>query len=745
MSRMAIARALNLAPDQRPDLRAALRELIAGGMVTEGKNGLLRLRSGNRGALTGILRFRNGGGAHFTPDRNQPENRTALLALGLDPDRTDRIFVPPFDTGVALPGDRVAITAAVIENSDRTPVVGRVVEILERSRRPFVGTLARKGRSLALVPDDPAMPGPFDIRIPEGSPAKPGHAVLAVPDSWESQSQRPLARVIETIGPADTPGLAMLTIIHKFGLPTDFSAAALNEAASWPASIPPEEIKSREDWRDREVITIDPTDARDFDDAIAVTPLPGGGWELAVHIADVSYYVRPGTAVDREAESRGNSVYLADRVLPMLPESLSNGLCSLQPGVDRLTRVAVLSFDARGRRTKARFARAVIHSRRRFTYEEAFQEMKASDPKLRSPVLDRAWPLASLLRRRRFEAGSLDLDFPEVRAVLDPHGRPVGLRTTHNDESHQLIEEFMLAANEAVARFLRDSQVPAVYRVHEDPDEEKLSEFAAQLAAAGIAAGDLTRRAELQRLLTVLKGRADGHALKIALLKSLKRAVYMAEPRGHYGLAKSNYTHFTSPIRRYADLIVHRALGGLLAKQGHPAERIERLPGQSRMAEIAEHLSTTERTAAEAEQESQRLMQTEYFASLLKLTPTPTFPAAVVEARRLGVFVELAEFPIRGLVRPEDFPDGDFRFDPAAARFASRRPRGQLQPGTPVTVSPCRVDRDRRLIDFRITSLGTAHRPAAGPGRRQRTSPGNQGHPPRRETRRAQRRNRKSH
>jgi ribonuclease R len=667
----------------------------------------------------GTLKFLNTGGAQFSPDQNDPENRGLLLELGLDPARADPIYVPTHDTSVALPGDRVTIKAVPNRLSDRSAVAGRVMRILERSGRTFVGTLVKAGHSLALNPDDPAMPERFEVRANDETVARAGHKVVARLETWETVSRRPVARLVKDLGPPDTPGLAILTLIHKYGLPTEFPAAVVKEAAQWSATIPREEIAAREDWRDRDVITIDPTDARDFDDAIAVTPLSGGGWELAVHIADVSYYVRPGTALDREAAERGNSVYLADRVIPMLPESLSNGLCSLQPGVERLTRVAVLTFDAKGRRTKARFARAVIRSQRRFTYEEAYLEMKATEARLRSAVLDRAWPLASLLRRKRFAAGSLDLDFPEVRVVLDERGQPVGLRTTHNDESHQLIEEFMLAANEAVAKFIKDSQVPGLYRVHEDPDEEKLAEFSFQLASAGIRAGDLTHRAELQRLLGALKGRADSHALKLALLKSLKRAVYHAEPLGHYGLAKANYTHFTSPIRRYADLVVHRTLGDLLAKEGASAETPERLPSQTRMADIAEHLSVTERTAAEAEQESQRLMQTEYFAGLLRLKQPPQFSAAIVEVRRMGVFVELTEFPIRGLVRPEDFPEGDFLFDGAAGRFYSRHPRYSFRPGTPVAVIPWRVDRARRLIDFRIVVEGpTPPRHASRKGKR---------------------------
>lgn len=701
LTKSGLARALDVPPDGRAAFRDTLRALEEEGKILCGKKRLYTLRGNTPGGLAGTITFLNSGGAHFSPDPHDAENKPALRTLGLAGVKNARIFVREGDTANALPGDRVVARVAPSKFEGDAPQA-RVLKVLERSQRPFVATLQKRGHDFSLKPDDPAMPEWFDVKAGEESIAQPGHKVLALAERWDEGARRPLARLVKSLGPADTPGLAILAIIHKHGLPTEFPRDVEHEAASFPNALPKEEAARREDWRGREVITIDPDDARDFDDAISVQPLSGGGWELAVHIADVSYYVRPGTALDREAESRGNSTYLADRVIPMLPERLSNGLCSLQPGVDRFTRVAVMRFDAKGRRTHARFARAIIRSQRRFTYEEAYQEMKASDPRQRSAALDRAWPLASLLRKRRFAQGSLDLDFPEVRVVLDAKGVPTGLRTTHNDESHQLIEEFMLAANEAVAKAIKDARTPGIYRIHEDPDETRLEEFGVLLASSGVRAGDITQRSELQRLFKAIKGRPDEHALKLGLLKSLKRAAYSAEPLGHYGLAKNDYTHFTSPIRRYADLIVHRVLGNLEAKHGSRADTHERTPSQAHMTEIAEHLSTTERVSADAEQESQRLMQTEYFAGLLRRKTPVEFRAVIVEVRRMGVFVELREWPIRGLVRVEDFPEGDFHYDPAGGRFYCRRPRANFAPGKEVTVVTWRVNRERRLIDFKI-------------------------------------------
>ncbi len=703
LTKSGLARELGLSPEERATFRHVLREMEEDGTVICGKKALYTLRTKSPGAMTGVIKFLNSGGAHFLPDANDADNLVQLRQLGVDMSREVRLWVPESATETALPGDYVTAKASP-GRGERNDVEARVVRVLERNRRPFVGSLVRRGREWGVAPDDPGLPVMFDL-APTDHELTAGHKILAVCDEWESRARRPVARFLKDLGSPDTPGLAVLAIIHKFDLPTEFPDDVVREVDKIPAGIPAEEIAVREDWREREVITIDPTDARDFDDAISVETLKGGGWELAVHIADVAYYVRPGTALDREAVHRGNSVYLADRVIPMLPEKLSNGLCSLQPGVERLTRVAVMQFDAKGRRTHARFGRAVIRSQRRFTYEEAYEEMKAKDPGLRSAVLDRAWPLASLLRRKRFEKGSLDLDFPEVRAVLDEKGRPTGLKVTANDESHQLIEEFMLAANEAVAETIKNSNTPGIYRSHEDPDEEKLADFAFKAALSGIQAGNLTHRPELQRVLEAIKGRPDEHALKIALLKSLKRAIYSPDPLGHFGLAKENYTHFTSPIRRYADLVVHRVLGNMLYRAGSAAEERSRTPTRAAMVEIAEHLSLTERNAAEAEQESQRLMQCVYFDGLLRRKPRPQFEAVIVEARRMGVFVELRQFPIRGLVKVSDFPEGDFMFDHGAERFYSRAPRYNFRPGTLVTVVPERVDHDRRLIDFRIVAV----------------------------------------
>src|SRR5437016_5509094 len=373
--------------------------------------------------------------------------------------------------------------------------------------------------------------------------------------------------------PKSAPGIDMLSIIRKYDLPTEFPKGVVDEANRIPKSVEQRMINGREDLRGKFIVTIDPDDARDFDDAIDVEKIDHNeGWRLGVHIADVSAYVTPDSALDREARRRGNSVYLPDRVIPMLPERLSNGVCSLNPGVDRLTHSVFIHFDKHGVVKSARFARSVIRSAHRLTYKQAYAILTSPPGDQLGERLHLAWELAALLRRKRFQHGSLDLDFPEVKVWVDKEGRPVRLERVENDESHQLIEEFMLAANEAVARELKNRAIPTIYRVHENPDPEKLAEYREFVLSFDYKVGDLTHRVELQRLLAAFRGKPEEQALKIALLKSLKRARYAPQPLGHYGLAKANYLHFTSPIRRYADLVVHRALGGCPAgARGRPA------------------------------------------------------------------------------------------------------------------------------------------------------------------------------
>src|SRR5438132_1080918 len=477
------------------------------------------------------------------------------------------IFIAAENTGTAMHGDRVVARISREAPYGRTKGrrEGRVIRILERAHDTIVGTLQQSRNFYYVVPDDPRLVHDVYVRPERDGQAEAtatvGDKVVVRLETWESRHVNPEGEIIEVLGPASAPGVDMLSIIRKYHLPTEFPRDVLQQANGISEKIDARQVDGREDLRNEFVVTIDPDDARDFDDAIHVEKIANGGWHLGVHIADVAAYVEPGGALDREARHRGNSVYLPDRVVPMLPERLSNGVCSLHPGVDRLTHSVFIHFDKNGAVKRARFARSVIRSAHRLTYKQAYAILKSAPGDQLSKRLHVAWELASLLRRKRFEHGSLDLDFPDVKVWLDEAGKPVRLERVENDESHQLIEEFMLAANEAVARELKNRAVPTIYRVHEDPDLDKLAEYREFVLSFNYKVGDLTHRGEVQRLLDAIRGKPEEQALKIALLKSLKRARYFPQPLGHYGLAKANYLHFTSPIRRYADLVVHRALG----------------------------------------------------------------------------------------------------------------------------------------------------------------------------------------
>ncbi len=624
------------------------------------------------------------------------------------------IFIAAENTGTAMHGDRVVARITRDEayaraKDRRGRREGRVIRILERARDTIVGTLQDSRNFYYVVPDDPRFvhnvyvrpakdrrsPASAKLRRGKQTAATVGDKVVVRLEAWESRHVNPEGKIIEVLGPAAAPGVDMLSIIRKYNLPTEFPRAVVDEANRIPTAVDARMFDGREDLRDKFIVTVDPDDARDFDDAIDVEKIGNHAWRLGVHIADVSAYVNPDSALDREAQRRGNSVYLPDRVIPMLPERLSNGVCSLNPGVDRITHSVFIEFDKNGRAKNARFARSIIRSARRLTYKEAYAILQSKPADELSRHLHTAWELAALLRRKRFEHGSLDLDFPEVKVYLNPAGKPVRLERVENDESHQLIEEFMLAANEAVARELQHRAIPTIYRVHENPDPEKLAEYREFVLSFNYKVGDLSLRPEIQRLLASLRGKPEEQALKIAFLKSLKRARYAPQPLGHYGLAKANYLHFTSPIRRYADLVVHRAL----------AERDEKRRSRtdmSQIASVAEHISTTERVAAEAEIEAVRTKKLEFFQRQLDERNPQAFRAAIIDVRNYGMVVELPDVLITGLIHVSSLTDDFYVFEPVQRRLIGRRFRRRFAIGDELRVFVARVDRFKRQIDFAL-------------------------------------------
>ncbi|NOX99777.1 MAG: VacB/RNase II family 3'-5' exoribonuclease [Verrucomicrobia bacterium] len=733
------ARKLQIPPREREELRESLAQLLKKGVIIRLKRGRYVLRPKSKRSAgvpaTGTIFFRRRDEdlrAYFIADADCTLPKSILDAL-----RDDRILVPGRYTAQTLNRDRVRVSLLVDRPPERTKkkkegkgkpvrtrrsserVVARVEEILDRPGSHFVGTYQENGKYSSLRPDDPALPRTIDLTevLPE---AKDGLKVVAEFAEWEPSQRNPVARMVEVLGKPDAPGVDIMSVIRKFQLPLEFPAAVQAEAEAISEVISPAELGKREDWRDRDVFTIDPSDAKDFDDAIHVARLDddpkygkaAGGWELAVHIADVSHYVEPGTAMDKEAIARGNSVYLADRVVPMLPEKLSNGICSLRPDVDRLTQAVVIRFNIHGKAVSERFVSAVIHSKRRYTYEEALVGLKMVDSDIETLAdkeaaitrqLHEAWRLAEQLRKRRFQQGALDLDFTEVKVILDDKGRARDIVKVYYDETHQLIEEFMLVANEAVAKTTKNKLTPCIYRIHEDADPEKLLEFRDLARAYGHKAGDLTNRDLLQNLLRSIKGKPEEHTLKIALLKSLKRAAYSVEPLGHYGLSKNNYTHFTSPIRRYADLVVHRVLRRL-CKRGEREDdtklKTSKIP---RLAEIAKHISETERTAASAEQETRRLKLMEYMLWVSQEKPEKTFEALAYDIKPLGIFVELTDLNIKGLIRKDDLPQGERYFvDSTKKEITASGSNFLIKAGDTMQVRLRDIDYERQFINFEL-------------------------------------------
>src|SRR5438552_4203521 len=620
------------------------------------------------------------------------------------------VFIAAENIGNAMHGDRVVVRISRDAPYGRIKGrrEGRVIRILERAHDTIVGTLQRSRNFYYVVPDDPRFVHDIYVRPDRdervGTSGSVGDKVVVRLDAWESRHVNPEGEIVEVLGPASAPGIDMLSIIRKYHLRAEFPKDVLDQAERISERIDVRQLEGREDLRKEFIVTIDPDDARDFDDAIHVEK-NSKGWRLGVYIADVAAYVEPESALDREARRRGNSVYLPDRVIPMLPERLSNGVCSLKPGVDRLTHSVFIHFDKHGNAKSARFARSVIRSAYRLTYKQAYAILTAAPGDQLGERLHLAWELAALLRQRRFEHGALDLDFPEVKVWIDKNGHPVKLERVENDKSHQLIEEFMLAANEAVARELKKRAVPTIYRIHENPDPEKLAEYREFVLGFNYKVGDVTHRVELQRLLAAIRGKPEEQALKVGLLKSLKRARYSPQPLGHYGLAKANYLHFTSPIRRYADLVVHRALGRDPAGTGgRPARSASASyhPDMAEIASIAEHISVTERTAADAEVDAVQMKKLEFFQRQLDARNPQIFRATIIDVRNYGLMVELPDALVTGLVHVSSLTDDFYLFDSARLQLTGRRSRKRFSVGDELSVFVVRVDAFKRQVDFAI-------------------------------------------
>jgi ribonuclease R len=676
-----LIRLLGLSPRQQQELQRVLRELEHAGVIARIKgNRYIVPREAD--LVPGRIRINRQGKGFLVPD-------DAALK---------EITIPENATSTALHEDRVLVRRDVRPGGARSQPphnnTGKVIRVLARRRTQIVGTLRRSRQFLYVIPDDPRVP--HDIYVPEprdvGRRAHVGDKVVVELREWESRHTSPEGEIIEVLGAPDAEGVDMLSVLRQYDLPLHFPKTVLHEARSFGAQVRPPELGGREDCRSHRVITIDPDDAKDFDDAICLQRVSRDQWKLWVHIADVSHYVKPGSPLDLEARKRGNSTYLVDRVIPMLPEALSNELCSLKPETDRLTRCVEFLISNEGRVLATRFYSAVIHSQRRFSYQEVFAILQRKPSGPIEQMLHQANDLAQRIRRLRFKAGSLDLDFPEMKIRLDDRGRVARIEKVENDISHQLIEEYMLLANEAVATRLLALNRPAIFRIHEPPDERRLQEYREDVLSHNIPCGNLTRRAEVQKLLEKLGTLPIGPALKIGFLKSLMRARYAVEALGHYGLAKAKYTHFTSPIRRYADLVVHRVLFGR-----------DKTPRQE-LRETADHISGTERNSADAERDSKDVKLFAFLNAQLASGRPESYPALVTDVRNFGFFVDVPGLAMSGLVPLSTLVEDFFVFEPTRNHLVGRRSRRIIRLGDRVEVQVAKVDTFKKRVDFRLSA-----------------------------------------
>ena len=686
-----ITKKLGLGQAQAGEVRRELRDLVRSGRVVRLPDKRFALPADEDLIAGRILMNRRGGGRVVTTDASQPA-----------------IDISPNAAGTAMHNDRVLVlvdsTVSPARRRGQRQAAGsggKVVEVLERARTQVVGTLEKSRELWYVVPSDPRIT--HDIYLPKlGQAAKPkarrGDRVVVEITEWPSRHNAPEGKLVEVIGNPGAPGVDVESVIRQYELPTRFPGTVKAEARRLGTKVTEADRRGRRDCRRHLVVTIDPVDARDFDDAISLERIEGRRWRLWVHIADVSHYVRPGSALDKESRRRGNSTYLVDRVIPMLPEELSNELCSLKPGVDRLARSVEFVLTNSGRIEQAKFHSTVICSKQRFSYEEAMAVLEREPTGGIERMLHDAHRLAQQLRQARFRAGALDLDVPERKVLLDAKGRVSEVRRVENDVSHQLIEEFMLLANEAVAREIKRRRAGAIHRVHDVPDTEKLDNLRAQAALMGLRAGNLADQKQAGKFLASLKDHPLGDVFRIGYLRCMKRACYSTEPIGHYGLAKEDYVHFTSPIRRYADLIVHRVV-----------YQRARLDAEA-LATAADHISLTERNSADAELDSKLIKLLSHLQRQLDRRKPETYTATVTEVRNIGAMVDITELGLKGLVKRLSLSDDRYRFVPERGRLVGRLRGNEIAPGDQLRVQVESIDLQKKQADFRVLKT----RPAKG-------------------------------
>lgn len=676
---------LRIPRDVRPAFRRQLRALVADGDLVQIRGHRFGL-PGKMDLVVGRLQMHRDGYGFVESDRA---------------DGAGDVFVSRVHVKEAMHGDRVVVR--VEHRTAERGREGRVVRILERGGQRTVGRFELDAAGLGyVVPHDPRLLQ--DVHVPKGEQgaAEPGDMVEVTITRWPTATRGPVGRITEVFGDLGTPGVDIRVILAKHGIPDAHGDEAVSEARRLGRDVRAADVHGRTDFRDRPTVTIDGEHARDFDDAITVERLPGGRMQLGVHIADVGHYVREGSALDREAYERGTSVYFPERAVHMFPGELATGLCSLNPHVDRLVQSCLMDIDADGGISQVAFHDGVICSDARLTYTDVNAVLAERDPAVVArlgdvvPMLDAMHEVFVRLTRRRRDRGAIDFDLPDSEIVLDEAGLVESILPAERNVAHRLIEEFMIAANEAVASYLDRNGMPALFRTHDAPDPVKTAEFDEFVSSLGYPlrsepGGPAPR--DFQRLVERIRGTAVERPVAFLMLRTMQQAKYEAENRGHFGLATTSYTHFTSPIRRYPDLIVHRMLR--LARHGGPTPDAREQLDQ-RMSDWARHTSERERRAMEAEREAVQWKKVRFMADKVG----DEFDGYVTGVSAFGLFVQLIEHFVEGLVHVSTMADDYYRYAEREHALRGEHTGETYRLGDGLRVQVLRVDLERRLIDL---------------------------------------------
>ncbi|MBM7614350.1 ribonuclease R [Alkaliphilus hydrothermalis] len=680
-----LAKALNLSRDERGHFSKLLEEMEREGLIVKTRKKRYGLPE-----LMGLV-----------VGRLQGNSKGFGFVISDDPDIQD-VFIPSNLMNGAMHNDRIVARINNVNNKTKK-AEGEIIRILERANKEIVGTYEDSRNFGFVVPDDARINADIYIPKSESKKVKNGYKVVCEITRYPEKRRNPEGIIKEIIGHKDDSATNIAAVMRKFNLEAEFPPEVEEEVASIPDEVQEDEIARRRDLRDLKMVTIDGADAKDLDDAVSIEALSNGNYRLGVHIADVTHYVREGTELDREALNRGTSVYLVDRVIPMLPKKLSNGVCSLNPKINRLALTVMMEIDKKGKVVDHEVFESVIKTNERMIYTDVSDILEKDDEVLKEKYKDLVndfkimEELCKILRKRRDDRGAIDFDFPEAKVILDEKGKPVDIVKYERRIANRIIEEFMLVCNETVAEHFYHLNVPFVYRVHEDPSVEKLEDFNKFIHNFGYHLKGLTNEVHpkvLQELLKKIDGKREEAVINTLMLRSLRKARYTGDNLGHFGLAAEYYSHFTSPIRRYPDLAIHRIIKAFL-KEGVQSKWLEKVSGL--VGYIGEQSSIRERNAEEAERETKDMKKAEYMADRIG----EVYEGVISGVISIGMFVEL-ENTVEGLVRVSSLEDDYYRYDSEQYSLTGERKGKVYRIGDVVKIKVSKVDVLQGEIDFTL-------------------------------------------